>query len=273
MSQISLHMVSDSTGSTVGAISRSLLTHFDNIKIQEFFHNLIITPIDMKEVISKIEENPGMVIYNVLDKNLRRMLKKECARMNIPAIPILSWIIEEFARYNNLKPIDKYRNNSDLGEDYYMRIESVNYTLAHDDGQQYWDIDSADILIIGPSRVSKTPTSVYLGYQGYKVANIPFVLDIGLPSIVYELKKPLIIGLTVDSERLSSLRNSRVDLMGTSVNNYGDIEHIEKEVQAARKEYYKNGWLVVDVTKRSIEETSAIIIKHYKDRQNKHNAE
>ena len=197
------------------------------------------------------------------DLDLREKLKEFCRKLKIPCIGPLGKFIKEMTRY-----FDVEAGMSDtkkiMDEDYYDKVEAIEYTLNHDDGQKYQNLEKADIVLVGVSRTSKSPTCVYLAYNGYKAANIPFVLGHKLPESLFELDHPLVVGLTIDPEHLMEIRQNRLlSLNQNDSTEYTDVEKVIEECRDARRVFSKNGWPVIDVTTRSIEETSANIIKLY----------
>ena len=270
MKEFHLHLVSDSTGETVGNVARATIAQFDDVEAVEHTWSLIRTRGQLDKVLAGIESHPGVVMYTLVDKNLRDILKSECLKRSLPCIPVLAPIIAELTTYLGIESSSLPGRQHELDEKYFSRVEAINYTLAHDDGQATWDLNEADIVLIGVSRTSKSPTCVYLAHRGFKTANIPFVqLDL-LPPNLGELKKPLIVGLTIDVERLIQIRKTRLQsLKQEEDTNYVELEKVAEEIRASRKLFQKHKWPVIDVTRRSVEETAANIIQHFHDRMEK----
>ncbi len=259
---INLHLVSDSTGETLSSISRSVLSHFEGVDSKDFIWPLVRTKSQIKKVNESISKNPGIVLYTILEESLVENLKNHCHKLQIPCIPVLSRIINEFSNYLGLDISHVIGRQHILDGEYFARVEAMNYTINHDDGQSAWDLYYADIIIIGVSRTSKSPTSIYLSCRGYKTANIPFVNIETVPDNIFNLKNPLIVGLTINPEKLLEIRQTRLLSMGQeSKTNYIDVEAIKLEVAASRKLFAKLGCPVIDVTKKSVEETAAKIIQ------------
>jgi [pyruvate, water dikinase]-phosphate phosphotransferase / [pyruvate, water dikinase] kinase len=258
---INIHLISDSTGETLSSVARAVLSQFEGVESNEFIWSLIRTKSQLQSVMDSIAKDPGIVMYTILHDDLIQDLKKYCFDLKIPCIPVLSHIIGEFSNYLGMNITQSVGRQHLLDSEYFSRVEAISYTLTHDDGQSYWDLYNADIVIIGVSRTSKSPTSVYLSCRGYKTANIPFVSIETIPSSVYELKNPLIIGLTINPEKLVQIRHTRLNSIGSeSSTDYVEIESIKNEIAESRKLFAKLNCPIIDVTKRSVEETAAKII-------------
>ncbi len=263
---INIHLISDSTGETLGAMSRAVISQFKGVESNEFMWSLVRTKRKMLEVIEKIKIEGGIVLYTILSQDLLEILLSECKKNQIATIPALDEIIEKFSKYIGQNIINKPGRQHILDQDYFKRIEAINYTISHDDGQKIDGLEEAEIVIIGPSRTSKSPTCIYLSHRGLKAANIPFISGIELPEKLFKLKNTLIIGLTINSEALIQIRKNRVKILGQDIksgNEYIDYESVDREVKEARKHYFKNNWPIIDVSKKSIEETAAAIIEKY----------
>lgn len=270
MKKFNLHLVSDSTGETVSSVARAALAQFDDVEPEEFGWTLVRTRQQLERVIESINENPGIVMYTLVDNNLRDMLKIECSRRGLPCIAVLANVVNEISSYLGQETHALPGKQHVLDEDYFTRVDAINYALAHDDGQAHWELEEADIVIVGVSRTSKSPTCVYLAYKGYKTANIPFVLDCPLPPSLETLKKPLVVGLTIGPERLQQIRKTRLQsLKQEQDTSYVDMEHMQQEIAESRKLYRKHKWPVIDVTKRSVEETAATIMQYLRKHQEK----
>lgn len=270
MQKCNLHLVSDSTGETVSSVARAAFVQFDNVEPEEFSWTLVRTRPQLEKVIEGIKENPGVVLYTLVDDGLRDILKMECAKRGLPCIAVLANVVTEISSYLGVKSHAMPGKQHAMDEDYFSRVDAINYALAHDDGQAHWELEEADVVLVGVSRTSKSPTCVYLAYKGYKSANIPFVLDCPLPPTLEGLKKPLVVGLTINPERLQQIRKTRLQSLNQEGDtNYIDMEYMQREVSESRKLFAKNKWPVIDVTKRSVEETAANILQHLKKHQEK----
>ena len=263
MSQkINLHLISDSTGETLSSVARAVLSQFDEIQTNDFIWSLVRTHSHLEKVMDGVKKNPGIVLYTIVRNDLTEIIKKKCFELNIPCISVLSHIISEFSNYLEMDVSSTIGRQHLLDNEYFMRVEAINYTINHDDGQGAWDLYDADIVIIGVSRTSKSPTCVYLSCRGYKVANIPFVKMDLIPDSIYELKKPLIVGLTIDPNKLMQVRESRLKYLKQDLEGeYVDIDSIKNELTESRKLFSKLSCPVIDVTKSSVEETAAKIMQ------------
>ncbi len=268
--KINLHLISDSTGETLSSVARAVLSQFEGVESNDFIWPLVRNKSQMDKVMEAISKNPGIVLYTILQDDLTETLKNHCYELQIPCIPVLSRIITEFSNYLGMNISHAIGRQHLLDEEYFSRVEAINYTLDHDDGQSTWDLFDADIVIVGVSRTSKSPTSVYLSCRGYKTANVPFVSIETMPQTIYDLKKPLVVGLTINPEKLVQIRQSRMASLGQeTVSDYIDIEAVKGEVAESRKLFSKLGCVVIDVTKRSVEETAAKIIQLAQEKKNK----
>jgi [pyruvate, water dikinase]-phosphate phosphotransferase / [pyruvate, water dikinase] kinase len=259
--KFNLHLVSDSTGETIISVARACLAQFENVAVEHHVHTLIRTSARMDRVISAIEAHPGPVLYTLVDDELRTKLDETCRQLAVPSIPLLDRAIHMMANFFGVDARAQPGRQHALDKDYFSRIEAMDYTLAHDDGLCPEEFESADVVLIGVSRSSKTPTSVYLANRGVKTANIPFVPGQKLPESVLNLSRPLVIGLTKDPKQLVQLRRNRLRSLG-EINEtaYTDIDAIKAEVAEARRLFSEKNWHMIDVTRRSIEETAATII-------------
>lgn len=259
---INIHLISDSTGETLTSVARAVLSQFEGVESNDFIWPLVRTKSQLDEVIESIAKEPGIVMYTILHDDLVESLKKRCYQLNIPCIPVLSRIIAEFSNYLGMNISHTIGRQHLLDGEYFSRVDAITYTMSHDDGQSAWDLYEADIVLIGVSRTSKSPTSVYLSCRGYKTANVPFVSIPTIPNTIFDLKKPLIVGLTISPEKLVQIRESRLVSIGQEVrSDYTDIESIKHEVAESRKLFAKLNCPIIDVTNRSVEETAAKVIR------------
>jgi [pyruvate, water dikinase]-phosphate phosphotransferase / [pyruvate, water dikinase] kinase len=259
---INIHLISDSTGETLVSVSRAVLSQFEGVESNEFIWSLVRNRTELEKVMESVSKEPGIVMYTILNDDLIEPLKRKCYEMNVPCIPVLSHIIGEFSNYLGMHISHTVGRQHLLDSEYFSRVEAISYTLTHDDGQSTWDLFDSDIIIIGVSRTSKSPTSVYLSCRGHKTANIPFVSIETIPQSLYDVKKPLIVGLTINPEKLVQIRQTRLTSLGQEVaSDYVDVESVKNEIAESRKLFAKLGCPIIDVTKRSVEETSAKIIQ------------
>ncbi|MCA4774264.1 pyruvate, water dikinase regulatory protein [Wolbachia endosymbiont of Mansonella perstans] len=265
--KLNLHLVSDSSGETVISVAKSALKHFRSVETIEYVWSLV----KKKEQIDRILEEIGkksdehhFVICTITDDELRKYLKDNCIKLEIPYRAILSHIIREISSYLEIEKDEKLDLHTEINNEYFQRIEAINYTINHDDGQNIQDIDKADIILVGVSRTSKSPTSMYLAYRGYRVANIPFINEIPFYVDLTKLENKLTIGLTVDASRLVEIRKNRLASINNEDNNvYADPKKVEREIKKAEELFKQNNWLIIDVTQKSIEEVSATIIQYF----------
>jgi len=269
---INLHLVSDSTGETLSSVARAVLSQFESVESNDFIWPLIRTKSQIEKVIEAISKQPGIVLYTIIKDDLVEELRIACFKLQVPCIPVLSHIISEFSNYLRENINNSVGRQHLLDNQYFSRVDAISYTITHDDGQSAWDLYGSDVVIVGVSRTSKSPTSVYLSCRGYKVANIPFVSFETIPNSIYELKKPLIVGLVINPEKLIQIRQTRLSSIGSEVSNeYTDLESIKKEISESRKLFAKLNCPIIDVTKRSVEETSAKIIQLLQEKKLKEN--
>ena len=266
MKEFHLHLVSDSTGETVSSVSRAAMAQFEDIDVQEHIWSLVRTKGQLEKVLQGLEEYPGVVMYTLVNQDLRKQLREGCQKRRVPCIPILGPVIREISAYLDVEASERPGHQHELGDDYYERVAAIDYTLAHDDGQGHWELENADIILTGVSRTSKSPTCIYLANRGYKAANIPFVMGCPLPEKLFELKElprpPLIVGLSISLDRLLQIRKSRLLALEQYDTNYVDSEEVQEEIAASKKIFRQQGWPVIDVTRRSVEETAALIIQY-----------
>jgi len=266
--KINLHLVSDSTGETLSAVARAVLSQFEGVESNDFIWPLVRTKSQVEKIKDSIKKNPGIVLYTILEDEITEDLKKFCYELQLPCIPVLSRIITEFSNYLGMNISQVIGRQHILDEQYFSRVEAVNYTLTHDDGQSTWDLYDADIVVIGVSRTSKSPTSVYLSLRGYKTANIPFVSLETFPQNIHDLKSPLIVGLTINPEKLIQIRQNRLLMLGQELEtDYIDLDKVKSEIAESRKLFAKLTCPVIDVTKKSVEETAAKIIQLYQEKK------
>lgn len=265
-----VHLVSDSTGETLNAVFKAVTSQFAAAHAFEHIYALIRSRPQMERVLADIEGAPGLVLYTVMNPDLRRLLEARCSELQIPAISVLDPFIEAFSDYLGLEQTRKAGAQHEMDEAYFRRIAAIDFTLAHDDGQMTWDLEPADVILVGVSRTSKTPTCMYLANRGIKAANVPLVPDHDPPAALFALRKPLVVGLIASPERLAQIRQSRLGGMNAAehADEYSDIETIRGEILKAKRLYARHRWPVIDVTRKSVEETAAAILTKLSARQN-----
>ena len=272
-----VHLVSDATGSTLQGLARACLAQFDGIHPIERFWPLIRTERQLQRVIDDIKVHPGPVLFTLIDQKLRQKLRDECEALGLPCMPVLEPLIRGMSAYLGKQAMGIPGRQHELNEAYFERIEAVDFALHYDDGQSTEGIGEADIILVGVSRTSKTPTCIFLARRGIKAANIPLVPGVDFPEHITQHKRPLFVGLTESPQRLVKVRENRLKSDTGEVaeammrgNTYLELEQIEEEIRKARKLFSKHGWPVIDVTKRSIEETAAeilILLQRHKEKR------
>ena len=256
-----VHLVSDATGETLTAVLKAAISQFDKVSAIEHIYALVRSPAQLDRALVEIEASPGLVMYTLAKPDMRRRLEVACSQLQVPAISVLDPALAAFAGFLGLEQSMKPGAQHSLDDDYFKRIDALDYTLAHDDGQYGWDLDTADVILLGPSRTSKTPTCMYLANRGIRAANIPLVPGAELPAQLFEARRPLIVGLYASPTRLLQIRKTRIDNIGSSSETtYLSEEAVRREVVDAKRLYERNGWPAIDVSRRSVEETAASII-------------
>ena len=258
-----VYLVSDSTGETLDRIFLSLKSQFANFEYEKKEFAFVRTEHQIDKIVKECKKvNNSIILYTVVETKLAKYLANQSEIFTVPCFGVLGNLILNFSKLLNQKAIHKPSAQHVLDEDYYKRIEAIQFTMSHDDGKKIDDINVADIILLGVSRTSKTPTSIYLANRGYKTVNIPLVLEHQIPEDLYTNKTSCIIGLIADPERLSDIRRNRVAIMqDQNLKEYTDLEFIKKEIEDSKKLFKKNSWPIIDVTRRSVEETAASISK------------
>ncbi|ACB97127.1 pyruvate, water dikinase regulatory protein [Beijerinckia indica] len=269
-----LHLVSDSTGETLIAVSHAVTAQYQGITSIEHMYPLVRTRAQLDKAISEIETSPGIVLFTLVDQELTQVLDEACHALGMPCLSVLQPIMSLFQSYLGTASTPRPGAQHILNADYFRRIDALNFTLMHDDGMLPENYEDADVVLLGVSRSSKTPTSIYLANRGIKTANIPLVPNMPLPRSVTKLKAPLVVGLFASPERIVQIRENRLlSLNATPDSAYVDRLAVADEVAQSRKLFAQNGWPMIDVTRRSIEETAAAIIDLYKVHRQKRAAE
>ncbi len=257
-----LHLISDATGETLLAAGRAASAQYKDARAIEHIYPLIRTGKQLQKVMDEIDAEPGIVLYTVVDKELAQIIDSRCAAMGLPCVSVLEPVLSVFQSYLGAPAGRRVGAQHVLDAEYFRRIDALNFTMEHDDGQLPADIEEADIVLIGISRTSKTPTSIYLANRGIKTANIPIVLGVPLPESLLYAKKPLIVGLIATAERISHVRQNRIlgATTGYQSETYADRSIISEELTYARQLCSRHNWPMIDVSRRSIEETAAAIV-------------
>jgi regulator of PEP synthase PpsR (kinase-PPPase family) len=256
-----VHLVSDSTGETLNAMARAVCARFDNVLPIEHIYALVRSQRQLDRALGDIEEAPGVVLHTIVDPVLREVLEEGCRRMEMPCIAALDPLVSAMSRYLGASTTSRVGAHLRLDTDYFNRMDALNYAIGHDDGQGGQDLDQADVVLVGVSRTSKTPTSIYLAHRGVRAANVPLVPGRPLPERLFQLKHALVVGLTVAPDRLIQIRRNRLlSLKENRESTYIDTDTVRDEIVQARRLYERQGWPVIDVTRRSVEETAAAVM-------------
>jgi len=257
-----LHLVSDATGETLITVARAAAAQYSSVSPVEHMHPLVRSHKQLDRVLAEIENSPGIVLYTLLEKELATRLEEACRSLGVPYLSILGPVLQLFQAYLGGETKPRIGAQHTLNAEYFKRIDALNYTMFHDDGQHADDLEQADVVLVGVSRTSKTPTSIYLANRGVKTANIPLVPGVPAPPNLESLAQPLVVGLTATPERIVQIRQNR--LLGLraehEADQYVDKQAVASEIAAARKLCARHNWPIIDVTRRSIEETAAEVM-------------
>lgn len=263
-----LHLVSDATGETLNAVAKAASAQFEGVEVQEHFYALVRSPRQLDRVIQHIREQPGLVFFTLVNPELRRILEAECNRLGVPCQGILDGPIAMMRQYLGAAETHRPGGQHEVDQRYLNRIEALNFAIAHDDGQALGLLEQAEVVLVGASRTSKTPTSVYLAIRGICAANVPIVPGLPLPGELLAARRPLIVGLWASPDRLVQVRRNRLTTIGEQrATSYVDIESVRAEVLATRQLFEQRGWPSIDVSRRSVEETAAAVLNLLADRK------
>ncbi|MFZ9996114.1 MAG: pyruvate, water dikinase regulatory protein [Pelagibacteraceae bacterium] len=259
-----INLVSDSTGETLDRIFLALKSQFSNFDYEKKEYVFIRTEQQINKIIEESKKKENVIIlYTIVETKLAKYISHVCEQKKIPCFGILGNLILNFSKLLNQKATHTPSAQHVLDSEYYKRIEAIQFSMSHDDGMKTEDVRNADIILLGVSRTSKTPTSIYLANRGYKTLNIPLVTGQEIPEVLK--KEPdnfCVIGLTVEPSRLSDIRSNRLEIMKeVNIPNYSDLEFIKDEIDNSKKLFKKYGWPMIDVTRKSVEETAASVIK------------
>jgi [pyruvate, water dikinase]-phosphate phosphotransferase / [pyruvate, water dikinase] kinase len=257
-----LHLVSDATGETLITVARAATAQYTTVSAIEHIYPLVRSHKQLDRVLAEIEASPGVVLYTLLDRELSERLEGKCREYGVPFLSILGPVLLLFQSYLGAETTPRVGAQHTLNAEYFKRIDALNYTMLHDDGQHVAELEHADVVLVGVSRTSKTPTSIYLANRGVKTANVPLVPGIPLPPVLERLGHPLVVGLYASPERIVQIRQNR--LLGLNVRNdddlYVDRQAVAEEVAFSRRLCARHNWPLIDVTRRSIEETAAAVL-------------
>lgn len=258
-----LYMISDATGETLLSAGRAVASQYVEAQAIEHVYPLIRNEAQLRDVIEQINSEPGIVLYTILDEKMARHLQSACEQIGVPSVSVLDPVFEAFHSFLRLPANRRASAQHELNAHYFKRIEALDYTMDHDDGQLPDGLAEADVILVGISRTSKTPTSIYLANRGIKTANVPLMPGIEPPKQLFLSKKPLIVGLIASAERISQVRQSRNVGGGLKTESYIDRANIAQELNNAKQICAHNKWPIIDVTRRSIEETATAILELY----------
>jgi hypothetical protein len=262
-----LHLVSDSTGETLTTIAKAAAVQYRQVRPIEHVYPLIRNARQLSRVLQEIEQAPGIVLYTLINKELAEQIEQACKTMKVPAVQVLAPIMKVFEAYLGTAQTPIVAGQHVVDADYFKRIDALNFSMAHDDGKLPDNLDDADIIILGVSRTSKTPTSIYLAQRGFKTANVPLVPGIDPPAQLASRHSAFVVGLIASPERIAEIRRHRVSMMTRhDIETYVDRQQIAEEINRSKQLFVRNGWPMIDVTRRSVEETAAQIIKLLQDR-------
>ena len=266
-----IHLISDSTGETLNRIFLAIQSQFSNFNYEKKEFVFVRTEQQINKIIENCQKKKDVIVlYTIVETKLAKHLSHKCEKQKIPCFGILGNLMLNFSKLLNQKATHIPSAQHVLDEDYYKRIEAIQFTMSHDDGMRTEDIKSADIVLLGVSRTSKTPTSIYLANRGYKTLNIPLVGKQEIPDVLKDISNKLcVIGLVVEASRLSDIRTNRLEIMKeVNIPNYSNLEFVEKELDGSKKLFKKYNWPIIDVTRKSVEETAASAIRVYKIKKN-----
>ncbi len=256
-----VHLVSDSTGETLNAMARAVCARFDNVLPIEHIYALVRSQRQLDRALGDIEEAPCVVMHTIVDDKLRAALEEGCRRLDMPCIPALDPLVSALSRYLGASTTSRVGAHLRLDTDYFNRMDALNYAIGHDDGQGGQDLDQADVILVGVSRTSKTPTCIYLAHRGVRAGNVPLVPGRPIPEKLFQLQNTLIVGLSISPDRLIQIRRNRLlSLKENRESAYIDVDSVRDEIIQARRLYERQGWPTIDVTRRSVEETAAAVL-------------
>src|ERR1044071_3014552 len=264
-----LHLVSDATGETLITVARAAAAQYASVSPVEHMHPLVRSQKQLERVLTEIENLPGIVLYTLLEKELAARLEESCRNLGVPYMSILGPVLQLFQAYLGGETKPRIGAQHTLNAEYFKRIDALNYTMLHDDGQHVEGLEDADVVLVGVSRTSKTPTSIYLANRGVKTGNVPLVPSVPLAPAVEKLTRPLVVGLYASPERIVQIRENR--LLGLKAHRdddqYIDKTAVAEEVSFSRRLCARHNWPTIDVTRRSIEETAAAVMRLLSERR------
>ncbi|GBD41654.1 Putative pyruvate, phosphate dikinase regulatory protein [bacterium HR39] len=264
--RLNVHLVSDSTGETVTTVARAALAQFEDVEPVENVWFFVRTREQLERILAVISQRPGLVLYTLVQPELRHRLEEHCRRLDIPCVAVLDPVVHALTVLVGAAGRPRVGRQHALDQSYFRRIEALNFALRHDDGQHVEELDQADVVLVGVSRTSKTPTCMYLAQRGVKAANVPLVPGAPHMTVLERLREPLVVGLTIRPEVLVEIRRTRQRMLGLDPDSdgrygrdYVDLDAVRREIVQARRLYARMGWPEIDVTRRSVEETAAAV--------------
>ncbi|MDQ2877522.1 MAG: kinase/pyrophosphorylase [Pseudomonadota bacterium] len=268
MMRLHLHLLSDSTGETLENIAKAALAQYDGVETVRHFWPMVRTDTHLERILAEIAQNPGLVLFTLVNVQMRTTLEQRCRVLGLPAVAPLDGVNDALSGLLGQQAKARPGRQHALDAAYFARVDAIQFTMAHDDGIGWENWEEADILLAGVSRSSKTPTSIYLANRGFKTANIPIVVESPPPDLLFRMTHPLIVGLTTSADRLIQVRRNRLlSLNQAPETDYVDESAVTREVAYARRLFADHDWPVIDVTRRSIEETAAAIISLVAERR------
>ncbi len=268
VTRLHLHLLSDSTGETLELLAKSALSQFEGVETIRHFWPMVRSDGHLGRTLDEIAANPGLVLFTLASSHMRDLLEARCAALGLPVVAVLDPVLMALSSILGQTATAKPGKQHTLDAAYFARVEAIQFTIAHDDGLNWENWEEADIILAGVSRSSKTPTSIYLANRGFKTANIPIVIESPPPTSLYALKHPLVVGLVTSPDRLVQIRRNRLlSLNQTPDTDYVDQDAVARETNFAKRLFADNGWPVIDMTRRSIEEAAAAIINFHNERQ------
>ncbi len=263
-----LHMISDATGETLNTLAKAVRVQYAQVRAIEHLHPLVRSRRELDRVLKDVAAAPGIVLYTLFNKELTEALEQSCKELKVPCVAPLKHVLQVFESYLGMASTPTVGGQHVLDADYFRRIEALNFSMVHDDGHLPENLNDADIILLGISRTSKTPTSIYLANRGFKTANVPLVPGIALPPQIEQPSKAFMVALVASPERIAQVRQNRViEQAHGHLEEYVDRDAIAAEIAQTRQLCARHGWPIIDVTRRSIEETAAAIIRLYHDRE------
>ena len=270
MGQFHIHLVSDATGETLNAIAKAALAQFEGVVVHEHSYALVRSQRQLQRAVEHIRVDPGLVFFTLVNPDLRKELIAQCSALGVPVLDVLEGPMAIMRQFLGASETHRPGGQHEIDQRYLERIEALNFTIQHDDGQALETLDEAEVVLVGASRTSKTPTCVYLAIRGIRAANVPLIPNVALPSQLLAVKNALIVGLWASPDRLVQVRKNRLSTLGEGRQTaYVDVDAVRAEIGATRKAFEQHEWPSIDVSRRSIEETAAAVLNLLAERREK----